>query len=105
MEYAIGAFEGNLKDVVLHDVTAYVEDFDSGVFEGALQVFQAATDEVIVNNDLLYVFLEEVINGVGSDQTGTANKDEFASFKLHDLSLFSVVVTNVAGVGKSGCNG
>jgi hypothetical protein len=43
-------------------------------------ILDAAADHVVVDDDFLHVFFDELIDRVRTDQTGTTHDDEFASF-------------------------
>jgi hypothetical protein len=82
----IGAFESRLQNIRLHDITAHVVNLDARIFHRVMEVFTAAAHEVVVDQDFLDVFLDQMVNGVRSDQTCTTHKNEFFATDVHYCS-------------------
>ena len=67
MKNSIGAIESSFEDVSLRYVPTDIVYSNARVFQGIVQIFEASADEIIVDNDFTYVFLDEKIDSVRTD--------------------------------------
>jgi hypothetical protein len=70
---AIGTFQSRLQNVRLHNVAADIIDFDARILQCVLKIFSTTAYKVVVDQDFLGVFPNKVLDGMGTDRTGTTD--------------------------------
>ena len=62
--HTVGAIEGGFEYVGLQDVAADVEHAHAWVAQRTTQIFGAAANKVVVDDDFLDIFFDQQIDGV-----------------------------------------
>ena len=73
MENSIDPLHGCIEYVSVQDISPNVINPDAGVFERIFQILLAAAGKIIINDNFTDVLLQELVNGVRTDQAAAAD--------------------------------